>query len=249
MTDESRGPRGLFRKGQGGDPQTRFKAGDPDNPRTRRKRERDAHGKKLGAKQELKREEMRAELVALDVLERFLSKTRQTTAPRLPRLPQGPNARREADRLAARSLTRSLRSMQRIARDPNEAPEVRVEVARILLERGSARTEGARADAAGKGKAGAKPKVIVVNNNVPRSPWKTGQQPEAPRASTASEPAGIPERDAAPLPVSPDPPRSPWLIAQERSAEERRQCEEAARLSAPASVKRPMQQVAEDEDA
>ena len=230
MTDDSRGADGLFRKGRSGNPETRFKTGDPANPCKRQKRERDARGKTPGAKQELRREEIRAELVALDVLERFLSKTRQTTAPRLPRLPHGPNARREADRLAARSLTRSLRSMQRIARDPDETPEVRVEVARILLERGGARTEGGRADAA-TGKAEAKPKVIVVTNTVPRSPWKLAAQRNAVHGTVGTTPP-LPSAAAPDTPARPEPldPRTETF---------------ARRLQAPAF---PAQQVAESEE-
>lgn len=238
ITDDSRGADGLFRKGRGGDPDTRFKAGDPDNPRKRQKRQRDAQARKPGAKQELKREEMRAELVALDVLERMLSRSRQTTAPRLPRLPHGPHARREADRLAARSMTRALRAMQRIARDPNEAPDVRVEVVRLLLERGVAGVadglvRGAKNGADGKEKK--EPKVIVVRRNVPR-PWNTGLQQES-----ATEQA-----DAAP-PVS-SPPSIPEAGMPRPEQHGPRADVFAERQLSPALPRRPRQEVAESEE-
>ncbi|MHB1217114.1 MAG: hypothetical protein ACYC1L_02810 [Alphaproteobacteria bacterium] len=174
MTDDSRGPDGLWRKGHSGNPATMFKPGDPANPRTRQKRARAARGTEPSAAEALRREEMRAELVALGVLERLLSGSKATTPLRLPRLPEDSrNRRREARRLAARSKTRALKAMQRIARDPNEAPDVRLAIARLLLESVDSGLAGPAARAHGPD-AETSPKVIVVNRNAPRSPWKTG---------------------------------------------------------------------------
>lgn len=152
------------------------------------------------AQQNLEREEIRAELVALDVLERLLSPARQGTRPRLPRLPEDARgARREAKRLAAQSMTRSLRNLERIARNPDEAPLVRLEVAQLLL--GRARLLPGKAGAEADAKK--EPKVIVVNR-VPRPPKRNETTP------------------AAPPPPAPPPPLSGWDLAaaRERAAAE-----------------------------
>ena len=228
MTDEKRGPDGLWRKGHSGNPGTMFKPGDPDNPRTRQKRERAARGKEPSAAAQLRREEMRAELVALDVLERILSGARDMAPRRLPRLPgDAKGARREAARLAARGKARVLRAMQRIARDPNEAPDVRMEIARLMLDGG--RWSAAPADHADTGGKGAKkePKVIVVQTNVPRSPWRMQQEQGNTPGRAGDAPATKP---VAPPPAPPKPPAPEpvlhragmWADIAAREAEERR---------------------------
>ncbi|MGE0095640.1 MAG: hypothetical protein AB7M05_18115 [Alphaproteobacteria bacterium] len=222
MTDDTRGPDGLWRKGHSGNPDTMFKPGDPDNPRTRQKRERAGRGKEPSAAAALRREEMRAELVALDVMERLVSGARDTTLRRLPRLPEDPKAaRREAKRLAARSKARALRAMQRIARDPNEAPEVRLAIVQMLLQANGA----AAPDDADRGGRGAKkePKVIVVNRYTPRSPWmKSENQPETPHPGGT---AAIAPPPAPAVPPSAPPARattSVWDDILRREAEELR---------------------------
>jgi len=231
MTDDTRGPGGLWRKGHSGNPGTMFKPGDPANPRTRQKRARAANGKQPSAQAALRREEMRAELVALDVLERIVSGARDTTRRRLPRLPDdAKGARREAARLAARGKARVLRAMQRIARDPDEAPEMRMEIARLLLDGGRwSAAPAEHADAGGKG-AKKEPKVIVVHSPIARRPWREqGNTPDAARAGDAHEPKPV----APPVvpPASPAPPEPPapvlhgarmWAGIREREAEERR---------------------------
>lgn len=259
-SDDSRGPDGLWRKGHSGHPATLFKTGDPANPRTARKRAREAAGKPPSARQALAREELRAELVALDVLERFLSPARQNTAPRLPRLPDdAKNARREARRIAARSMTRALRALQRIARDPSEPALVRLEVARLLLERGSLLPMGT-AGGAGNGADGKpkkEPKVIVVHSPIPRRPWQdpkpatekdvaTGA-PGGPRETAiASAPASM---EATPPACEETPPatrrKSPWEREVERAAQLREAAARQVRETEPRPA-RPRQTTTEN---
>lgn len=234
MTDEKRGPDGLWRKGHSGNPGTMFQPGDPENPRTRQKRERASRGKEPSAAAALRREEMRGELVALDVMERLLSGARDTTLRRLPRLPDDAKAaRREAKRLAARSKARALRAMQRIARDPNEAPEVRLAVAEMLLKANAAAVPD-DADAGGKDSKKKEPKVIVVRT-VPRSPWMTQQEqgttPGRAGDAPATKPVAPPVPPAPPTPPAPPAPPAPepvlkrarmWAEIADREAEERR---------------------------
>lgn len=205
MTDAPRGPYGLWRKGHSGNPGTMFKPGDPDNPRTRQKRERAARGKEPNAAAALRREEMRAELVALDVMERLLCGARDTTLRRLPRLPDDPKeARREAKRLAARSKARALRAMQRIARDPEEAPEVRLAIVQMLLKTNEAAAPAA-ADVPGKGGKKKEPKVIVVRSPIARRAPDSAPNPPCTESGAAgTQGAGTPE------PAAPPPAREPF---------------------------------------